>query len=116
MARSKILFIQFVQFIHFIQFHSIYLIRLIHSIYSINFLDEDPEFPSCQLNTHGPAVLGWRSNCIRLIEFSEIVLKLNTPGKIFKIQVLAHQFIIRKLNISIKLLQITNYVKVHSFS
>jgi hypothetical protein len=61
--------------------------------------EELPQYPASELNSHGPSMLGWRS---KLTDASadltpkEIVLKFNYPAKIYKIQVLAHQYLIRK--------------------
>lgn len=60
--------------------------------------EELPQYPASELNSHGPSVLGWRSkpdvDCDKVPK--EIVLKLHYPAKIYKIQVLAHQYLIRK--------------------
>lgn len=61
-----------------------------------NILDEDPSFPASELNTHGPTVHGWRSKQNTTISPQEIVLRLHYPAKICRIQVLAHQHLIRK--------------------
>lgn len=52
-------------------------------------------YPSSELNNHGPTVKGWRSskNC----EYpQQLVLKLNETTVIQQIQILAHQYLIRK--------------------
>lgn len=62
-------------------------------------LDEDLLYPASELNSHshGPDVLGWRSkNSGDDKSPKEIVLKFHFPATIQKIQVLAHQFLIRK--------------------
>lgn len=60
--------------------------------------EELPQYPASELNQHGPAQFGWRSkpdaNCPAIPK--EIVLKFHYPAKIYKIQVLAHQYLIRK--------------------
>ncbi|CRK99639.1 CLUMA_CG012950, isoform A [Clunio marinus] len=59
--------------------------------------DEDlPQYPASELNSHGPSVFGWRSKQDPNNEKApkEIVLKFQFPAKIYKIQVLAHQFLI----------------------
>lgn len=59
------------------------------------FLGEDSKYRLTELNSHGPTVKGWRSerNCIYP---QEIVLKLEKKCVLSKIQILAHQFMIRK--------------------
>jgi centrosomal protein CEP104 len=60
-------------------------------------LDEDsPQYVASELNSHGPSSLGWRSKPDEANERNpkEIVLKFHYPAKIYKIQVLAHQFLI----------------------
>lgn len=61
------------------------------------FLGEDSKYRLTELNFHGPTVKGWRSerNCIYP---QEIVLKLEKKCVINKIQILAHQFMIRTPN------------------
>jgi len=63
--------------------------------------DEDsPQFVASELNSQSPTSLGWRSKPDEANEKTpkEIVLKFHYPAKIFKIQVLAHQFLIRKFH------------------
>lgn len=58
------------------------------------FLGEDPKYRLTELNTHGPIVKGWQSrkNC----EYpQEIVLHLEKRCVLNKIQILAHQYMIR---------------------
>ncbi|XP_063698655.1 centrosomal protein of 104 kDa [Culicoides brevitarsis] len=55
--------------------------------------DEQTDFPASELNTHGPTVQGWRSNPENNTP-KEILLKLDHPARISKIQVLAHQYLI----------------------
>lgn len=50
-----------------------------------------------ELNEHGPNVFGWYSKKSSTSDFpKEIVLKFDFPATVVKIQVLAHQFLIRK--------------------
>ncbi|KAL7034045.1 hypothetical protein ACKWTF_007830 [Chironomus riparius] len=59
--------------------------------------DEDlPTYPASELNSHGPHIFGWRSKPDPSLDKSpkEIVLKFHYPAKIYKIQVLAHQYLI----------------------
>ncbi|XP_036321654.1 centrosomal protein of 104 kDa isoform X2 [Rhagoletis pomonella] len=56
--------------------------------------DEDPAFPASELNTHGPTVHGWRSAPGSTITPHDIVLRFHKPAKIYRIQILAHQFLI----------------------
>lgn len=58
--------------------------------------DEDPNFPANELNTHGPTSQGWRSNRSCSVYPQELILKFNTPAAVTRIQVLGHQFMIRK--------------------
>lgn len=81
----------------------IHIIRFFHRIQ-----DEDtPQYPASELNSHGPSVLGWRSKPDEKNEkvTKEIVLKFQYPAKIYKIQVLAHQFMIREFEGRDKFLQ-----------
>ncbi|XP_055372209.1 centrosomal protein of 104 kDa isoform X2 [Condylostylus longicornis] len=56
--------------------------------------DEDPSFPSSELNSHGPSVHGWRSLPGSTITPHDIVLRFHKPAQICRIQVLAHQYLI----------------------
>ncbi|KAG4074994.1 hypothetical protein HA402_014573 [Bradysia odoriphaga] len=56
--------------------------------------DEDLDFPSNELNSHGPTVQGWRNHPESVIPNQEIILRLHNPAQICRIQVLAHQFLI----------------------
>lgn len=58
--------------------------------------DEDSEYPSSELNSHGPAVVGWRSKADSTLEPKEIILRFDKPAIVCRIQVLAHQFMIRE--------------------
>lgn len=60
-------------------------------------LDEEQEYPSSELNSHGPAVVGWRSRAESSLSPKEIIVRFDQPAIISRIQVLAHQFMIRKL-------------------
>ncbi|XP_059220583.1 centrosomal protein of 104 kDa isoform X2 [Stomoxys calcitrans] len=56
--------------------------------------DEDPNYPASELNTHGPTVHGWRSAPNSSITPHDIVLRFHKPAKIYRIQLLAHQYLI----------------------
>lgn len=58
-------------------------------------LGEDVIYQSSELNNHGPTVKGWRSskNCDYP---QQLVLKLSETTIIHQIQILAHQYLIRK--------------------
>lgn len=59
-------------------------------------LGEDTNYRSNELNTHGPTVKGWRS--IKNSNYpQEIILQLNKQCILNKIQILAHQYMIRTL-------------------
>lgn len=48
-----------------------------------------------ELETHGPAVRGWQSS--KECSYpQELVLRLMSPSILHQIQILAHQFLIRK--------------------
>ncbi|XP_073821254.1 centrosomal protein of 104 kDa [Musca autumnalis] len=55
---------------------------------------EDPNYPASELNTHGPTVHGWRSAPNSTITPHDIVLRFHKPAKIYRIQILAHQYLI----------------------
>ena len=71
-----------------------YLLKFL--IYFHYLTDEDPNFPASELNTHGPTVHGWRSSIGSTITPHDIVLRFHKPAKICRIQLLAHQYLIRK--------------------
>ncbi|EDV32027.1 uncharacterized protein Dana_GF14244, isoform A [Drosophila ananassae] len=56
--------------------------------------DEDTNFPASELNTHGPTVHGWRSASERGLTTHDIILRFQQPAKIYRIQLLAHQYLI----------------------
>ncbi|XP_055298769.1 centrosomal protein of 104 kDa isoform X2 [Sitodiplosis mosellana] len=56
--------------------------------------DEEPEYPSSELNSHGPAVVGWRCRPNSTLSPKEIILRFEKPAVICRIQVLAHQCMI----------------------
>ncbi|KRG03228.1 centrosomal protein of 104 kDa isoform X1 [Drosophila mojavensis] len=56
--------------------------------------DEDPGFPASELNTHGPTVHGWRSAVDSGVSTHDIILRFHQPAKIYRIQLLAHQYLI----------------------
>lgn len=64
--------------------------------FCLPILDEESEYPSSELNSHGPAVVGWRSKANCTLAPKEIILRFDKPAVVCRIQVLAHQFIIRK--------------------
>lgn len=77
--------------------------------------DEDLDYPSSELNSHGPTVQGWRNHPESVIPNQEIILRLHNPAQICRIQVLAHQFLIRKCG------HFTSnvfgcHLKIHSFT
>jgi hypothetical protein len=56
---------------------------------------EDEHYRASELNTHGPTVLGWQS--ARECSYpQELILQLHATATIHKIQVLAHQYLIRQ--------------------
>lgn len=59
-------------------------------------LDEEPEYPSSELSSHGPAVVGWRSKADSNLSPKEIILRFDKPAAVCRIQVLAHQYLIRE--------------------
>ncbi|SPP82329.1 centrosomal protein of 104 kDa isoform X2 [Drosophila guanche] len=56
--------------------------------------DEDVNFPASELNTHGPTVHGWRSTVDGSLATHDIILRFQQPAKIYRIQLLAHQYLI----------------------
>lgn len=58
------------------------------------FADEEPEYPSSELNSHGPAVVGWRCRADSNLLPKEIIIRFERPAIICRIQVLAHQCMI----------------------
>ena len=56
---------------------------------------EDERYRATELNYHGPTVKGWRSaqNCPYP---QEITMQLNTMAVLHRIQILAHQYLIRE--------------------
>lgn len=60
------------------------------------FVDEDLLYPASELNSHGPAVYGYRSSGDSKSDSHEIILKFQNPAIVCRIQILAHQYIIRK--------------------
>ncbi|KAH8412862.1 hypothetical protein KR009_006346 [Drosophila setifemur] len=56
--------------------------------------DEDGSFPASELNTHGPTVHGWRSAPDGSLTTHDIILRFQQPAKIYRIQLLAHQYLI----------------------
>ncbi|XP_034667177.1 centrosomal protein of 104 kDa isoform X2 [Drosophila subobscura] len=56
--------------------------------------DEDVNFPASELNTHGPTVHGWRSTVGGSLATHDIILRFQQPAKIYRIQLLAHQYLI----------------------
>lgn len=61
----------------------------------MNFLGEEDRHSSLELNIHGPTVRGWQS-ARRCGYPQELILRLHGPAKLTRIQVLAHQYLIRK--------------------
>lgn len=57
---------------------------------------EEDRHSSLELNVHGPTVRGWQSSR-RCTYPQELILRLHGPTKLTRIQVLAHQYLIRKL-------------------
>ncbi|XP_030562086.1 centrosomal protein of 104 kDa isoform X2 [Drosophila novamexicana] len=58
------------------------------------FVYEDAGFPASELNTHGPTVHGWRSAVDSGLSTHDIILRFQQPAKIYRIQLLAHQYLI----------------------
>ncbi|KAL9875202.1 centrosomal protein of 104 kDa isoform 3-T3 [Glossina fuscipes fuscipes] len=56
--------------------------------------NEDSNFPASELNTHGPTVQGWRSALGSSLIPHDIILRFQTPAKVCRIQLLAHQYLI----------------------
>ncbi|KAH8394182.1 hypothetical protein KR215_004258 [Drosophila sulfurigaster] len=56
--------------------------------------DEDAAFPASELNNHGPTVHGWRSAVDSGLSTHDIILRFQQPAKIYRIQLLAHQYLI----------------------
>ncbi|KRJ99174.1 centrosomal protein of 104 kDa isoform X1 [Drosophila yakuba] len=56
--------------------------------------DEDINFPASELNNHGPTVHGWRSAPNGSLTSHDIILRFQHPAKIYRIQLLAHQYLI----------------------
>lgn len=64
------------------------------AVFSVVFPGEDPKHRATELNSHGPTVKGWQSskNCDYP---QEVVIQLNERCSLNKIQILAHQYLIR---------------------
>lgn len=62
----------------------------------IFFTDEETEYSSSELNGHGPAVVGWRCKANSTLSPKEIIIRFEKPAVVCRIQVLAHQYMIRK--------------------
>lgn len=59
------------------------------------FAGEEERHPASELNRHEPTVRGWQS--ARQCKYpQELVLRLQRPSAIRRVQVLAHQCLIRK--------------------
>lgn len=56
---------------------------------------EEERHSSLELNIHGPTVRGWQS-AKKCGYPQELILRLHGPAKLNRIQVLAHQYLIRK--------------------
>ncbi|KAH8274069.1 hypothetical protein KR044_009876 [Drosophila immigrans] len=56
--------------------------------------DEDSAFPASELNNHGPTVHGWRSAVDTGLNTHDIIFRFQQPAKIYRIQLLAHQYLI----------------------
>ncbi|XP_060647977.1 centrosomal protein of 104 kDa isoform X1 [Drosophila nasuta] len=56
--------------------------------------DEDAAFPASELNNHGPTVHGWRSAVDSGLSTHDIIFRFQQPAKIYRIQLLAHQYLI----------------------
>jgi centrosomal protein CEP104 len=56
---------------------------------------EDESYRARELNSHGPTVVGWQSapDCSYP---QELILQLHSTATVQKIQVLAHQYLIRQ--------------------
>lgn len=65
-----------------------------NAFFSRGVLDEEPEYPSSELNSHGPAVVGWRCRPHSTLSPKEIILRFEKAAVICRIQVLAHQCMI----------------------
>ncbi|KAH8405097.1 hypothetical protein KR222_001317, partial [Zaprionus bogoriensis] len=61
---------------------------------TLRIADEDAGFPASELNTHGPTVHGWRSALDSGLGTHDIILRFHQPAKIYRIQLLAHQYLI----------------------
>lgn len=73
--------------------------------YRFCFSDEEPEYPSSELNSHGPAVVGWRCRPDSTLSPKEIILRFDKPAVICRIQVLAHQYMIRECQLFAEILK-----------
>lgn len=63
-------------------------------VFFLAMLDEESEYPSSELSSHGPAVVGWRCRPNSTLLPKEIILRFEKPSIICRIQVLAHQCMI----------------------
>jgi hypothetical protein len=56
---------------------------------------EDESYRASELNSHGPTVVGWQS-APECSYPQELILQLQSTATVQKIQVLAHQYLIRQ--------------------
>lgn len=79
---------------------------------------EETDYPASELNAHGPTVQGWHSSSTETADHSqpqEIVLRLHQAARVYRIQMLTHQFLIRKSekdHIYKRRLGNTRYIKI----
>ena len=62
------------------------------------FVGEEPGFPSTELERHGPTINGWKSSksvSANALEH-ELILQFESRARLGHIQLLAHQYLIRK--------------------
>lgn len=76
--------------------------------------DEEPEYPVSELNSHGPAVQGWRCKADSSLSPKEIILRFDKPAVVCRIQVLAHQYMIREYNVQQQ--QLSTELKLDNFT
>lgn len=62
-----------------------------------HFLGEGEKFKASELDRHGPSVRGWQS-CRDCAYPQELILRLHKTATLHQVQILAHQYLIRKQN------------------
>lgn len=90
--------IKLITFFHRVNISSVAVLTIIlcvHLISIYTFSGEDEKHKACELDRHGPSVRGWQSSKDCSYP-QELVLCLQNSATLHQIQILAHQYLIRK--------------------